>query len=149
MDPRPRMCLKGSLKVTGSRVPVLIRWTRPTLLNRSVTLPFSSMFDCKSFWYLNPYTVLGFWVNYCKKCGERGELFKKCGDCGEKNNLPHFTAFRTKIHRAIHRISYKIHHIDFCGKLMQELRWMRWKKNSPNFLQKFTASALQRLLNLI
>ena len=39
-------------------------------------------------------------VNFCKKRGD-------CGDCGEKNNSPHFTAFLTNTQREIHRISYK------------------------------------------
>ena len=42
----------------------------------------------------------GFWVKFFK-CGESGE-------CGEKNNSPHFIAkFLAKIHREIHCISYK------------------------------------------
>ena len=40
----------------------------------------------------------------------------------KKNNSPHFTAFLTKTHREIHRISYK-----------------NSPRNSPHFLQKFTA----------
>ena len=40
------------------------------------------------------YPGRGFRVNFCKKCGE----------CGENK---YFTAFLTKIHRKIHRVSYK------------------------------------------
>ena len=49
--------------------------------------------------FLQKFTAT-FVANYCKKCGESGE-------CGVKNNSPHFTAFLTKVHREIHRISYK------------------------------------------
>ena len=45
----------------------------------------------------------GFWVNFCKKCGECASFCKKfadCGECGEKNYFTaKFTAFLTKIHR--------------------------------------------------
>ena len=51
----------------------------------------------------------GFWLNSYKKCGEYVNFCKTCGDCGEsgEKNSPHFTAFPTKIHRKIQRVSYK------------------------------------------
>ena len=39
-------------------------------------------------------------MNFCKKCVD-------CVECGEKNNPSLFTAFLTKTHHEVHRISYK------------------------------------------
>ena len=43
------------------------------------------------------------------KIGSRflGNFCKNCGDCDECGENKYFTAFLTKIHRKIHRISYK------------------------------------------
>ena len=53
----------------------------------------------------------GFWVNFFKKSGECGEfLLRKAViavNAVEISISSHFTEILTKIHRRIHRISYK------------------------------------------
>ena len=86
----------------------------------------------------------GFWVNFCKKCGECGEFFVRNAviavNALKISISPHFTAFLTKIHRKIHRISYKISPHRLLWQINVRNAVIAVKINiSPHFLQKFTA----------
>ena len=66
-------------------------------------------------------------MNVCKKCGD-------CGECGENK---YFTAFRTKIHRNINRISYKYspHRLLWRNNVRNAVKAVNAvkKNNSPHF----------------
>ena len=78
------------------------------------------------------------------------------------NISQHFTAFLTKVHRKIHRNSYKnsphrrllqinvrnaVKAVNAVKKIIHTFHRISYK-NSPHFLQKFTAYDFQSLLNL-
>ena len=71
-------------------------------------------------------------VRFCKKCGD-------CGECGENK---YFTAFLTKIHHKIHRISYKNspHRLLLQINVRNAVKAVNAvkKNNSPHFTAFFT-----------
>ena len=85
-------------------------------------------------WHCSP--GRGLWVNCCK-CSE-------CGECVENKNSPHFTAFLTKIHLEIQRISYK----NSPHRLLWQINVTAVKKNNSPHFTAFLTKIYREILRL-